>query len=764
VGTTSNYQLWNFSKSNPTGNFSYEFLDTSSSFVPPTTSTSPATDNDSLKIINVGNYLYTAFATSEQIYDPSTGNFNNYYSLYFAFRKLVSSNPYSDSGRSGWVKRKVFSVPQTSGLIRFISVNYANSTAYITFTVDNTTRNPSLYDFYCAYSLDKKNWSIINIDKKLQGASDNIHPLFPMLLIGSLNGTSDTFHLVFINWTNNTGNNRFSINYVSTNSDFSSFSNVQDLTSSINLRCQTLRDFDAVINNNELHMIISGGLFSSSWTGLRDKLVYLKKHTLVQMVDFYPTGNNTSIEFVSASLQIGDLRVHVVSSVQGQTTTYYLRRPYTAPSGSFTFTTFTTGGALSINTFYQSPYLHVSLFDTNSNPSLSDLKYYRINPVTLEISQINNLSIDDNLTSSSSSVDSQLLLATDNIVNGQINGIVIDSVFNHLHFISYNSTASSLGEIIYTDPSNASNPMPSAGRFNTVLIFDAIPYFRSVSTSSNGTIKAITYTDNNTGSETAIPTTNSINDFKININNFITEIDGNRRFDTNNSTDIDYSRSCGFYNDVKVVNNTIYVAYSELISGNLRLRLARSNDNGHSWQIETATTSNSARDINLEVGNNFINIIHRDNLGNLIITKKHGSTFNNYTSSLFTPNYNIRTFLDTTSGRLHIISFSVQSGFPSNCYYIVFDNSTNSFVIQQSLNMILTYATIFTSIGPYGDIFVDSDGTVYIAVVTRRIGQTTDGLDLLTYKNGAWQNPIRIPPSSPINYLVNSIRITKWEY
>ncbi|MFN3477967.1 MAG: hypothetical protein ACK4ZM_01195, partial [bacterium] len=138
-----------------------------------------------------------------------------------------------------------------------------------------------------------------------------------------------------------------------------------------------------------------------------------------------------------------------------------------------------------------------------------------------------------------------------------------------------------------------------------------------------------------------------------------------------------------------------------------------------------------------------------------------------YSPAVVSNNFNIRKFLDSQN-RLHILSFSSNNTnvlVNKIAYYRVFDNSTNTFLntglIGDSLLSIPNYATIFSSLGPYGDILVDGN-TVLIVVNSRRVLQNNYSLDLLIYKDGQWQNPIPLPPSSPINYLLTSLRTNKW--
>lgn len=787
ISTTSTYQLWKFSKNSINESFIYDFVDTIQNFTRDI-NTTPGSDNDWIKVISVGNYLYTAYAVQESIYNSSSGSFENYYSVYFAYRKLISGFPGPNTGstiKASWMKKRIFSIRRadigraTTGTIRFVRIAYGNAAGYnihITFCVGTTALSPAINDFYYAGSIDGKNWYIINIDKKIYGSTESqLNPLFVIPLIGNLSGTTNQLHFIFVNWRTNTGNDRYRIAYLSTN-DLNNFSTIQEINISnptyMNtdspIQIRIIRDLDATIDNNGIHIVFSiSGQSQNVWSGNKDKLIYMRKNNFNNpaIYNVYPTGNVSSLTFSSVSISIGGGYVNIIAN--SGTNNYYIRQTITnSLNTDFLDTTFLPNNTLiCIDSTFVGSFLHVSAY----NLSTGDLEYIRIsNPASPVFERINNQSIDDNLTNNTRSIDSQILLTSDNIDNGVMNGIAIGQD-NYLHILTYSSTSSSLGEVIYIYPNNPTLTVNNS--LNTLLVHDSIPYYRSINASAEGSNFVISYCDNNSN-ETSVPVANSINDIKLNINGFTTEIDGNRRFDINNSTDIDGSRSCGFYNDVKIVNGIIYVAYSELISGNLRLRFAKSVDGGQSWQVQTANSSNAARDINLQANQNFINIVHRNSLNQLIITKYASGTWSNYQPIIAgLANYNIRTFLDNT-GKLHILSFSSNDPNPlviKTAYYRVFNNNTNLFENSGLTNddLLLTYNNLFgstfSSIGPYGDIFVDTDGTVYIVVNTVRIGQTNYGLDLLIYKNGSWQSPIRLPSSSsPLNYLLTSLRINKW--
>lgn len=780
ISTTSTYQIWKFSKNSINESFIYDFVDTMGSFTR-VTDTTPGSDNDWIKVVSVGNYLYTAYAVQESIYNSLSGSFEYYYSVYFAYRKLISGFPGPNANsnlKASWMKKRIFSIRRadiggaTTGTIRFVRIAYGNAAGYnihITFCVGTTSFSPLINDFYYAGSIDGKNWDIINIDKKIYGSTESqLNPLFVIPLIGNLNGTTNQLHFIFVNWISNTGNDRYKICYLSTN-DLNNFSSIQELntsnptyrtTTNSLIQIQTIRDLDTTIDNNGIHIIFSiSGQAQGVWSGNKDKLIYMRKNNFNNpaIYNVYPTGNASSLIFSSASISIGGGYVNIVAN--SGTNNYYIRQTITnSLNTDFLDTNFPPNNALRcIDSTFVGSFLHVSAY----NLSNGDLEYIRISNPASPIFERINPSIDNNLTDNTRSIDSQILFSSD-IDNGVMNGIAIGQD-NYLHILTYSFTSASLGEVIYIYPNNPTLIVNNS--LNTLLVHDSIPYYRSINASLEGNNFSISYCDNNSN-ETSVPVANSINDIKLNINGFTTEIDGNRRFDTNNSTNIDGSRSCGFYNDVKIVNGIIYVAYSELISGNLRLRFGKSVDGGQSWQVQTANSSNAARDINLQANQNFINIVHRNSLNQLTVTKYASGTWSNYQIAGLA-NYNIRTFLDNT-GKLHILSFSSNDPNPlviKTAYYRVFNNNTNLF--ENNDDLLLTYNSLFgltfSSIGPYGDIFIDTDGTVYIVVNTVRILQTTYRLDLLIYKNGSWQSPIILPSSSsPLNYLLTSLRINKW--
>jgi hypothetical protein len=215
------------------------------------------------------------------------------------------------------------------------------------------------------------------------------------------------------------------------------------------------------------------------------------------------------------------------------------------------------------------------------------------------------------------------------------------------------------------------------------------------------------------------------------------------------------SYPCGFYNDVKLVNNWIYVAYSErqpTATGNLRLKLAISRDLGQSWSYEytDTSTSNHARNINLEVTNNRIYIIHTNNTNNVLITYRDfgSSTWTTITTTI-SASY-LRVCKDKNND-LHILAIN-----PPSANYLFVNTSTNFVNVE---NLDTWYADI--SFVEFGDIKVDNDLNVYIAINTKNTRTATGyGIDLLIKRNNTWQAPIGLPNNtSPILYFLNSIRL-----
>ncbi|MCX7759114.1 MAG: hypothetical protein N2169_05865, partial [bacterium] len=102
ISTNNMYQLWIFNKQNYNSNFVYNCLDTATGFSRGITTTSPGSDRDWLEVTNVGNYLYTAYAVLETLYTPSTGTWEDYYSVYFAYKKLVQ-NYWINNIRISWL-------------------------------------------------------------------------------------------------------------------------------------------------------------------------------------------------------------------------------------------------------------------------------------------------------------------------------------------------------------------------------------------------------------------------------------------------------------------------------------------------------------------------------------------------------------------------------------------------------------------------------------------------------------------------------------
>jgi hypothetical protein len=545
---------------------------------------------------------------------------------------------------------------------------------------------------------------------------------------------------------------------------------------------------DAYFFNNSINIVVScnakpGSPIGQKWAGNRDKLIYFRKSNFNNRADynFYPDdASNSSNTFTNCSLiltprtyssdTLGE--VHIVGYSSTSSSIIYLRNTY-SNALSTSFVAFTN--TLTTNTFpnldinysvgVNTAYIHVAAY----NSTLQDLDYFRIASTSAgaDFSRINNSTIDDNINFLSSSIDGQRLFQEDKD-NGRIPGIVVDSN-NNLHIITYDYTDSSLGEVIYL---KANGDLTNTKRFDTLLIDDGYPYFKSINYDKDNLNEVVSYYDFDTSSTPVLPTKGSLADLKLCINGFITRVDGHRRFDTDTiSNDIfntPGSYPCGFYNDVKLVNNWIYVAYSERQSGgNLRLKLAISRDLGQSWSYEYADTAglDHARNINLEVTNNRIYIIHTDNANKVLITYRDfgSSTWTTIDTTDIDPT-NIATYLRAfkdKNNNLHILAInsSISLGLAN---YLFVDTSTNPVNVNvKNLNtQYLTHG--IDGFGDFGDIKVDNDLNVYIAINTIRntIRGTVNGNDLLIKRNNTWQAPIRLPNNtSPINYFLNSIRL-----
>jgi hypothetical protein len=91
-------------------------------------------------------------------------------------------------------------------------------------------------------------------------------------------------------------------------------------------------------------------------------------------------------------------------------------------------------------------------------------------------------------------------------------------------------TDSSLGEVIYL---NANGTLTNTNKFDTLLIDDGRPYFKSINYDKDNLNEVISYYDFDTNTTPSLPPTGSLADLKLCINGFITRVDGHRRFDTN---------------------------------------------------------------------------------------------------------------------------------------------------------------------------------------------------------------------------------------
>ncbi len=792
--STSYYYLFKSYKNTFASNWNYKDLDNTNSF-----SYSVPSTVDSLgsrtKILSVGNYLYTSYVnTNEFLYDPSDGKFKRYSVLYFAYRKL------DNSYKGNWIKKEVFRFSYDyviSGntynmVIRYPRVAYglaASNRFFIVFTTEriggsNININ-SVNDMYLAYSSDGINWNVVNLDKKLMGTTENnLYPRVPILLIGNIANTINTLHFIFYNDTNSSTYAE-DICYFSTN-DLINFSTIQSLNdqayynnSQSSITINTFRDMDAYFYNSSINIVVSiRGQANPAWNGNRDKLVYLRKSTFNNTTNFnfYPTGNDNNI-FRNCSIVLtpktystdnsGEVHIVGYSSTDGRI--IYLRNTFTnSLSTTTTFTPFINLLTTNIfsfldvtysipNTIANTVYIHVLGY----NSSLSDLDYFRITSDFggASFSRINNNTIDDNINLSSSSVDNGKIFTEDKN-NGYIPGIAVDSN-NNLHMITYDLTDSSLGEVIYL---NANGSLTNTNRFDTLLIDDGFPYFKSINYDKDNFNEIVSYYDYDTSTTPVLPPTGNLADLKLNINGLITRIDGHRRFDTDTiNTDMFNTPGaypCGFYNDAKLVNNYIYVAYSErqqTATGNLRLKLAISKDLGQTWEYQytDTSTSNHARNINLEITNNRIYIIHTTNTNVLRITYKNfGSLlWNTIDIPTILANY-LRTFKDKNNN-IHILAINSSTNTTTStntANYIFYNTSSNSYN-SENLNALYLLHGI-TGFGNSGDIKVDDNLNIYIVIKTKVL--LTDGNNLLIKRGNTWKPPIGLPNN---NTPINSFRI-----
>jgi hypothetical protein len=804
--TNSYYHLFKAYKNDPNSNWNYNDLDNTNSY----SYSLPSNDwglGSRTKILSVGNYLYTAYVNNNEVlYDPTDGQFKQYNVVYFAYRKLDSNY------KGNWVKKEVFRFPTSYNaytmVIRYPRIAYGlagDNRFHIVFSTEGG--NNSVNDMYYAGSDDGINWNVINLDKKLMGATENnLYPIVPIVLVGNISNTTNTLNFLFYNNTTSTPYN-MRICYFSTN-DLNTFSGIQSLNdqayysnNSNPITINTFGDMDAYFFNNSINIVVScnakpGSPIGQKWAGNRDKLIYFSKSTFNNRTDynFYPDdANNSSNIFTNCSLILTPMtyssdtigEVHIVGYSSTSLRIIYLRNTY-GNALSTSFAAFTN--TLTTNTFpnldinysigVNTAYIHVAAY----NSTLQDLDYFRITSTSAgaTFSRINNNdtsdndTIDDNINLSASSVDGQRLFddITVNKDNGRIPGVVVDSN-NNLYIITYDITDSSLGEVIYL---NANGALTNTNKFDTLLIDDGGfsggqpgAYFKSINYDKDNLNEVISYYDFDTIGTPSLPTAGRLADLKLCINGFITRIDGHRRFDTDTINTNIFATSgspgsypCGFYNDVKLVNNWIYVAYSEFqqSTSTLRLKLAISKDLGQSWSYEYTDTSDSdhARNINLEITNNRIYIIHTNtnNTNNVLITYRDfgSSTWN----TINPPNIaNIVTYLRAfkdKNNNLHILAINSSLGLAN---YLFVNTSTNSVNVE---NLNTQYPTI-TGFGNFGDIKVDNDLNVYIAINTiRGLTNVTNGNDLLIKRNTTWQAPIRLPNNtSPINYFLDSIRM-----
>jgi hypothetical protein len=137
-------------------------------------------------------------------------------------------------------------------------------------------------------------------------------------------------------------------------------------------------------------------------------------------------------------------------------------------------------------------------------------------------------------------------------------------------------------------------------------------------------------------------------------------------------------------------------------------------------------------------------------------------TYRDFGSSTWTTinTTNIATYLRAfkdKNNNIHILAINSSIFRSLGLANYLFVNTSTNFVNVEDLNTrYLAYG--ITGFGDFGDIKVDNDLNVYIAINTKR--GLTNGNDLLIKRNNTWQAPIRLPNNtSPINYFLNSIRL-----
>ncbi|MEN3015585.1 MAG: hypothetical protein ABDH21_05995 [bacterium] len=762
---------------------------------------SPNQDPDTFELIVVGNYLYTVYAVKEIVYDPQPSTSYTRYSnsIYFAYRRNVP-NYWQTNTRVSWVKRRIFSIVSTESTstplttvnyniisVRMVYGQVGTNRFHVTFILDtnNTNPNPQTRDIYYLGSPDGINWTSRSIDD--QFASDNIYPLAVVPLVGNIGGNPDTLHLVYT-LSNLSNPQQASIGYTSTSNTInyrtpelwndSTSIGLRPLyrgTSSLPFYINNFIDMEAVIFNNEIHIAIGcESITVPSNPSIRANLVYMVKSNVNSGAVYNNYYNLDAVRFRSVTISLGRfvgidfVNIFAAGLNRGL---HYIRADINSIRSmdlnvqqGFVLPDFNTTYVCSLDSVYAGGYLHVSFISTPSgnvqsgtfNPGIQlSLDYIRISHPNQPYQRIAGNTISANLTANNNSVDNQALPSV--YLSYALRQAI--AVSNYLHILFINQ---SIGEVLYINPMNAS--LPSSMSFDTIAVH---PVDRSLRINTlsfdNSVISYSCY--NGSGPPSALDT--RIGTLKVILaNRDITEADGNRNVSTM-FVNSDGSRTCGYYNDVQVVGNAIYVAYSELLSPSmLRLKMAVSRDNGQTWQTSVVNNSDSGWHIDLKVRGSIINITHSDSYGRLMVTKRVGNNWVNFQPPNQTNNVLNRAFLDNQN-RLHILSFSsvyfartvTHSNLvfsPPIAYYRVFDNNTNTFLtntglVGDDLMSVPIHSQMFSSIGTYGDIFVQPDGTVLILTNATPAGETYASVYLLVRdSSGVWRQPI------PINFGIGS--------
>ncbi|MEN3015586.1 MAG: hypothetical protein ABDH21_06000 [bacterium] len=763
----------------------------------------------SAELIVVGNYLYTVYAVTEVVYDPQAGapGATRYsHSIYFAYRKNVP-NYWQTNTRVSWVKRKIFSINEPSHIshigdrqysissVRMVYGQVGSNRFHVTFILDshvftlghdNDTNRILHTDIYYLGSPDGINWTGRSIDD--QFGNDNIYPHRVVPLIGNIGGNSDTLHIVYA-----FGNPYTSIGYTSTSNTINyrppqvlNYGSLYPLYKggvSVPFYIVDFSDMEAVIYNNAIHIVIGcRSLLTVPLHFSIANLVYMVKNNVNTSAIYNDYFNSRAEIFKSVTISVGRfagtdfVNIFAAGYRDGL---HYIRADINSIIGmdlysqGFELNEFRDLFISSLDSVYADGYLHVSFligyWDTRFHqppPSELALDYIRISHPYQPYQRIANRNISLNLTLSNNTVDYQPLdLGT--VSSPFMQAIAVS---NYLHILFIDDL---IGEVMYIHP--RSTNLPSTNSFDTIAVHPADKPIRINTLSSDSGV--ISYSCYNP----YIPYSHlnnydfiyaSLNPYAGTLkvilpNHDITEVDGNRNVSTT-FMDSEGARTCGYYNDIQVVNNAIYVAYSELVitpSKRLRLKMAVSEDNGQTWKTSVINNSDSAWFIDLKIKGSIVNITHSDSQGRLIVTKRMGNSWVNFQPPNQTVNVLNRTFLDNQN-RLHILSFSSMyfahstaynnRYSPPATYYRIFDNNTNTFLTSTGLvgdNLISVpiYSQTFSTIGTFGDIFVQPDGTVLILTNAVQWSQPW-GLDypsvylFIRDSNGVWRQPI------PINF------------